>query len=117
MTEGKAIKSEDDLRQALEGLSQFQIDVLLHTFRIPRGKVSTYTRIAMKAGKPAAHRAVANIMNKCPYWPEVPCHRVVKSDGGFGGDIKRAANRRLRLKEEGVPIKNGKVDMTQDVLF
>ncbi|MFW9848831.1 MAG: methylated-DNA--[protein]-cysteine S-methyltransferase [Candidatus Thorarchaeota archaeon] len=111
------IKTEEDLRTALVGLTQFQIEVLVETYKIPKGKVSTYSRIAKKAGKPSAHRAVANIMNKCPHWPLVPCHRVVKSDGGFGGDVKRAAQRRRRIRDEGVPIKNGKVDFSQDVLF
>ena len=117
MSEEKNIRSEEELRQLLQGLTQFQIEVLVEAFKIPKGKVSTYSRIAMKAGKPSAHRAVANTMNKCPHWPIVPCHRVVKSDGGFGGDPKNAGRRRLRLKEEGVPIKNGKVDLSQDVLF
>ena len=112
-----SIKTEEDLRAALEGLTQFQIEVLVETFKIPKGKISTYSRIANKAGKPSAHRAVANTLNKCPYWPIVPCHRVVKSDGGFGGDTKSAARRRLRVRDEGVPIKNGKVDLKQDVLF
>lgn len=51
---------------------------------IPRGNVMTYKEVAVAAGKPAAARAVANIMAK-NYDPMVPCHRVIRSDGGLGG--------------------------------
>lgn len=51
---------------------------------IPKGKVMTYKEVAAAAGKPAAARAVANIMAK-NYDEAVPCHRVIRSDGGLGG--------------------------------
>ncbi len=44
----------------------------------------TYKEVAAAAGKPAAARAVANIMAK-NYDEAVPCHRVIRSDGGLGG--------------------------------
>ena len=36
-------------------------------------------------GRPNAHRAVGSAMNKNPFAPTVPCHRVVKSNGELGG--------------------------------
>jgi O-6-methylguanine DNA methyltransferase len=51
---------------------------------IPKGKVMTYKEVATAAGKPAAFRAVANIMAK-NYDSSVPCHRVIRSDGTLGG--------------------------------
>ena len=52
--------------------------------KVPRGKVTTYQEIA-HALNTKAYRAVGNAMNKNPYAPKVPCHRVVKSDGSLGG--------------------------------
>jgi methylated-DNA-[protein]-cysteine S-methyltransferase len=69
---------------------------------IPKGSVMTYKEVAIKAGNPKASRAVANIM-AANYDPEVPCHRVIRTDGGLGGynrggiDVKRAI-----LHSEGV---------------
>ncbi len=51
---------------------------------IPRGKTMTYKEVAMYAGSPGASRAVGSIM-KNNYDKRVPCHRVIRSDGGMGG--------------------------------
>lgn len=48
--------------------------------KIPEGQVLTYKQVAQFAGRPRAHRAVGNILNK-NYSPEIPCHRVVRSAG------------------------------------
>jgi len=61
---------------------------------IPKGSVMTYAEVAKKAGNPKAYRAVANTMAG-NYDKTVPCHRVIRSDGGMGGynrggvDVKR----------------------------
>jgi O-6-methylguanine DNA methyltransferase len=52
--------------------------------KIPEGKTMTYKDVAEAAGSPRAFRAVGNIMSK-NYNPDVPCHRVVRSNGGMGG--------------------------------
>lgn len=78
--------------------------------KIPRGKVTTYKAIAEAIGT-KAYRAVGNAMNKNPYAPKVPCHRVVASDGslhGFAHGLKKKAQ---MLKEEGVEVKEDKVDL------
>ena len=71
------------------------------TARVPRGKVTTYARIARALGS-KGYRAVGNALNKNPFAPAVPCHRVVGSDGsltGFAGGLEK--KRRL-LAAEGV---------------
>ena len=107
------IKTEKDVIEALEKKTSFERDVLVATFRIPKGKVCTYKGIAVKIGRPKAYRAVANALHKNPLWPVVPCHRVVCSDGSFGGPEKAAAERRKSVKEEGVPIEEGNVKITK----
>ena len=110
------IKTEQDVIGALKDKTQFERDVLVATFRIPKGKVSTYKKIAEKIGKPKAYRAVANALHKNPLWPVVPCHRVVCSDGSFGGPKKGADSRRKTVQKEGIFIKNGKVKISNEVL-
>jgi O-6-methylguanine DNA methyltransferase len=68
-------------------------------------------------GRPKAHRAVGTAMNKNPFAPEVPCHRVVKSNGdlgGFGGGSKLKIK---RLQEEGVKVHNNKIVNFQSTLY
>ena len=113
----KSIKTEKDVLEALKHKTQFERDVLVATFRIPKGKVSTYKRIAKNIGRPKAYRAVANALHKNPLWPVVPCHRVVKSDGSFGGSIKGAEDRRKAVTAEGILIENGKVKISNEILY
>jgi len=80
--------------------------------RIPRGKVATYGDIA-RALKTQAYRAVGNALNKNPYAPRVPCHRVVGSDGsltGFAGGLEK---KRAMLRGEGVHVTDEKIDLTK----
>ena len=62
--------------------------------RIPKGTTMTYKDVAAAVGRPRAYRAVGNILNS-NYDPEIPCHRVVRSDGSAGG-----YNRGAQLKAE-----------------
>ena len=111
------IKTEEDVVRFLSDKTEFEKKVLVATFKIPRGKISTYKRIAEKIGKPRAYRAVANALHKNPLHPVVPCHRVVRSDGRFGGERKAAESRRKLVEEEGVPIENGTVRISNKVLY
>lgn len=78
--------------------------------RIPKGKVSTYALIAKLAGRSKAARLVGNILNK-NYDKNVPCHRVVRSDGKVGRYNGLAGDKISLLKKEGVMIINGLVDL------
>lgn len=68
--------------------------------KIPQGKTLTYKEVAKLAGRPAAFRAVGNILNK-NYDPEIPCHRVIRGDGKAGGYNRGSEKKIERLKEEG----------------
>lgn len=91
-------------RLDLRGLSAFDAAVYRAVAAIPRGQTLTYGDVARLIGSPGAARAVGGAMARCPLFPVVPCHRVVRaSDGwsGWGGDVelKRrllAAERRRR---------------------
>lgn len=73
--------------------------------RIPRGRVATYGLVGVVAGRPLAARAVGNVMRACDD-PEVPCHRVVRSDGTPA--FPRHAS---RLRQEGVRFVGPRIDM------
>jgi len=111
------VKTVEDVVRFLQEKTPFERDVLVATFLIPKGKVSTYKRMAEKIGRPRAYRAVGNALHKNPLAPLVPCHRVVKSDGRFGGESVSADARRKLLEEEGIPIENGKVKLSAEILF
>jgi O-6-methylguanine DNA methyltransferase len=68
--------------------------------KIPAGKVLTYKQVAEKAGSARAARAVGNVLNK-NYNPAIPCHRVIRSDGLFGGYNKGSKAKEQILRKEG----------------
>ena len=80
--------------------------------RIPPGRVATYAQLARKLGS-QAYRAVGNAMNRNPYAPRVPCHRVVGSDGSLTGFAGGLPKKRRMLQQEGVAFVNGKVDLSR----
>ncbi|MEM2936516.1 MAG: MGMT family protein [Candidatus Bathyarchaeia archaeon] len=111
------IKSKADLMRFLGDLTEFERSVLVATFEIPRGRVTTYKHIAEKVGRPRAYRAVGNALHRNPLAPIIPCHRVVKSDGSLGGYGGGAEAKRRLLEEEGIQIRNGKVKLNKGILF
>ncbi len=76
--------------------------------KVPRGKITTYQALARAMGT-KAYRAVGNAMNKNPYAPQVPCHRVVKANGEVGGFALGTKKKIEMLRREGIPIKNNKI--------
>ncbi len=82
---------------------------------IPKGKVSTYGRIAEACGKPRAARAVGTALHMNPEPGRTPCHRVVNREGrlapafAFGGTDAQ----RVLLESEGVEVSpEGCVDLS-----
>ena len=77
---------------------------------IPKGKVSTYARVAEAAGYPLYHRAVARVLRKDTL-TSLPWQRIV----GSGGEIRLkgefAEEQRLRLRLEGIPYHGERVNM------
>ena len=87
-------------RVDLRGIAAFDRAVYEAVRGIPPGETLTYGDVAALVGSPRAARAVGTAMGRCPLFPAVPCHRVVRaSDGwsGWGGDP--ALKRRLLTAE------------------
>lgn len=92
-------------------LSEFDAKVYAVVRRIPKGRVSTYAHVAAAAGC-RAPRAVGQSLKRNPFAPEVPCHRVIRSDlkpGGFRGKVAGPEIERKisMLKREGVCFRKG----------
>ena len=86
--------------------TKFQLKVWNFLKKIPKGKVKTYSEVAKAIRKPLAVRAVANAIAKNPYPIQIPCHRVIRSDGSLGGysgegGVKKKKN---LLKKEGIIV-------------
>lgn len=77
----------------------FKDEVMDVVRNIPKGQVLTYKQVAERAGRPKAYRAVGNILNK-NYDPQIPCHRVIRSDGQTGGYNRGAEEKIKRLQKE-----------------
>ena len=86
--------------------TKFQLKVWNYLKKIPRGKVKTYSEVAKSIGQPLAARAVANAIRKNPLAPQIPCHRVIRSDGSLGGYSGKGGikTKRLLLKKEGITL-------------
>jgi len=80
-------------------MSDFRDKVFDIVGRIPSGETMTYGEVAALAGKPGAARAVGSIMST-NYDPNIPCHRVVRSDGKPGGYNRGEARKNYLLLQE-----------------
>jgi len=94
----------------LDPAMTFNEKVWALTSRIPLGKVTTYGEIA-RALDSQAYRAVGMALNRNPYAPAVPCHRVVGSDGRLTGFATGLPKKVELLEDEGVAVHNGRVDL------
>ncbi len=83
---------------------------------VPRGKVTTYKALAQAMGT-KSYRAIGNAMHRNPYAPQVPCHRVVNSNGTIGGFAFGLAKKVSLLKNEGIRIRAGKIQDFDAVLY
>lgn len=85
-----------DLRLA----RRFRRDVLERLREVAYGEVTTYAALARSAGRPRATRAVGSACASNPLPIVVPCHRVLRSDGGLGGYLAGPAVKQLLLALE-----------------
>lgn len=89
--------------------------VLQYLARIPRGRVVTYGQIGEYLGSKKLARTVGNILHGNPDGDRYPCYKVVNAAGklsenyAFGG----LEAQKHRLEAEGIPVRNGKVDLEQ----
>lgn len=93
-------------------------DVYHLLLQIPKGKTTTYGDLAAALGHPSSSRLIGQIVGRNPNPINVPCHRVVKSDGMLGG-YSGGIDRKIELlKKEGISISNNiTIDDFENVRF
>lgn len=64
--------------------------------KIPKGKVLTYGEVAKMAGNAKAVRAVGSVLRK-NFNPDIPCHRVIRASGAYGGYNRGGETAKERL--------------------
>lgn len=65
--------------------TQFQLKVWEALLALPEGRLTTYGELAARVGQPGAARAVGSAVGANPIGLLIPCHRVIRRDGGLGG--------------------------------
>ena len=103
--------------QLSENLSNFQKKCYIALLKVPAGKVITYSGLAKLIGMPKAARAVGSAMRKNPYYPKIPCHRVIKIDGKIGQYVAGIDKKVSLLKSEGITIKNNCIPNLNQFLY
>lgn len=78
----------------------FQRQVWQALCQIPSGATASYAQVAQSLGKPAASRAVAQACASNKIAVAIPCHRVLRSDGGLGGYRWGIQRKRALLERE-----------------
>tara|TARA_Y100001936_G_C15524616_1_gene384556 strand:- start:62 stop:334 length:273 start_codon:yes stop_codon:yes gene_type:complete len=84
------------MRRRIKG-TEFQIKVWNEITKIPKGETKSYKEIAIAIRRPKSYRAVANACAKNPYPIEIPCHRVIKSNGELGGYSAKGGSKMKRI--------------------
>jgi len=82
-------------------LGDFPAAVLRELAQVPYGQTDTYGKLAARAGKPKAARAVGTIMNRNPIPIVLPCHRIVGANGALTGYAGGLEVKRRLLELEG----------------
>ena len=85
--------------------------------QIPKGNISTYGAVARALGDIVASRAVGRMMNQNPDADDMPCFKIVHSDGKLGGFGLGINDKIRRLKEDNISVKDGKIVDFKNVLF
>jgi methylated-DNA-[protein]-cysteine S-methyltransferase len=122
MDQIESFLSGEDILFSLHGLcldrcSSFQRSVLLADYAIPRGRVSTYQRLAKHLGNPKGARAVGTALAKNPFPLIIPCHRAIRSDGGLGGFQYGLKMKRALLELEGIAFRDNEHVATLDFFY
>ncbi|WP_437397908.1 methylated-DNA--[protein]-cysteine S-methyltransferase [Flagellimonas lutimaris] len=94
----------NEIKLHLKG-TDFQLKVWESLLKIPMGKLSTYGNIAEQIGNANASRAVGTAIGSNPVAYLIPCHRVIKSSGVFGGYMWGSTRKTAIIGWEGAKVR------------
>ena len=79
---------------------------------VPKGRVSSYRDIALRAGIPNGARQTVRVLHSMSEKYNLPWHRIIRSDGTIGLEGEGKAMQIKLLRSEGVKVsKDGKIDL------
>ena len=102
---------------AFEMCTDFQKRVLLLEYKIPRGWISTYGRIAVQLCVPHGGRAVGNALSRNPFPIVIPCHRAIRSNGSLGGFQGGIKMKKHLLKNEGIKFSKSNRVLMKNIYY
>ena len=85
--------------------------------QIPDGQISSYGAVADALGDKVASRAVGRMMNQNPDADDMPCYKIVHSDGRLGGFGKGCDDKIKRLNEVGILVKDGRIIEFEKIFY
>ncbi len=93
-------------------MKDFDRKILSLAKKVPKGRVTTYGEIGRALGI-RGFRAIGQALKRNSKPVIIPCHRVVRSDGGVGGYLgKRKVNEKIRLlRKEGIEVTKEGIDL------
>ena len=95
--------------------TEFQLAVWREIANVPYGRLTSYSNLADAAGSPKAVRAAGSATGANPIGLLIPCHRVIRSDGGLGGFGGGIPMKRQLLEHEGI-LEKGKNATKKELL-
>lgn len=100
-------KMFSELKIDYSGYTPFQLRVLQALSKVDTGTTISYEKLATKSGSPKGARAIGHVMslNRTPII--LPCHRIVRKDGGMGGYAYGLDWKKKLLLHEGILIQQG----------
>lgn len=101
--------------------TSFSNQVYTQLKKVPAGKITTYKELANSLGT-KGYQAVGTALKQNPYAPQVPCHRVVKSDGTLGGFMgfltgETVEKKKQMLEKEGIEFEGDRIKDFDKKLF
>ncbi|MHC4627017.1 MAG: methylated-DNA--[protein]-cysteine S-methyltransferase [Planctomycetota bacterium] len=83
--EGARVNFGPEIPVSLDGFHPFGVSVLMTCRQLQFGQTIAYGGLASKSGRPGASRAAGSALARNPIPLIIPCHRVLRTDGGLGG--------------------------------
>ena len=83
--DGARVNFGPEIPVSLDGFHTFGASVLRTCRQLKFGETISYSGLATRSGRPGASRAVGGALARNPVPLIIPCHRVLRSDGGLGG--------------------------------
>ena len=105
------------MKAATKPKPTFQDRVYKALSKLPKGKITTYKRLAALAGNPRASRAVGNAMAHNTHFQTIHCFKVVHEDGRVGNYSRKNVSKATLLKKEGAEILKGRVTNLDDIVY